>query len=165
MRGELYRESNPIMPTMFALVTAIALIGMVVLLLYFTMAESMELNSAGGWTFMITIAIVLFISILLFFFRIKILVTYESLTVGMFKGRVVLLRDIDSVVTEEFSAMKDYFGWGIKIGRKGLGYVVAGTNKGLRINLKTGKSFFISSKRLYEFESALKMALKSVKQK
>ena len=163
MRGELYRESNPIMPTMFALVTAIALIGMVILLLYFTMAGSMELDSVGGWTFMITIGIVLFISILLFFMRIKIVVSYESLTVGMFKGRIVTLREIDSVTREEFSAMKDYLGWGIKIGRKGLGYIVAGTDKGLRINLKTGKSFFISSKRLYEFESALKMALKSVK--
>ena len=163
MRGELYRESNPIMPTMFALVTAIALIGMVILLLYFIMAESMELDSTGGWVFMITIGIVLFVSLLLFFLRIKIVVTYESLTVGMFKGRIVSLREIDSVNREEFSAMKDYLGWGIKIGRKGLGYIVAGTDKGLRINLKTGKSFFISSKRLYEFESAVKMALKSVK--
>jgi hypothetical protein len=70
------------------------------------------------------------------------------------------MKDIESVSTEEFSAFKDYLGWGIKIGRKGLGYIAAGTNKGLRIHFKDGKSFFISSKKAFEFESAMKMALK-----
>lgn len=163
MNTELYRESNPVMPTMFSLLMAISLIALVFVLLYFTMSETIELNSAAGWTFISVILVVLFLAAFLFVFRIKTIVTYESLTVGLFRGRVVPIRDIDSVKTEEFSAMKDYLGWGIKIGRKGLGYITAGTNKGLRINLKTGKSFFISSKRTFEFESAVRMAIKSVR--
>jgi hypothetical protein len=81
----------------------------------------------------------------------------------MFKGRNVPMDEIESVSQEEFSAFKDYMGWGVRIGRKGFGYIAAGTNKGLRIHLKGGKSFFISSKKIFEFESAMKMALKSVK--
>jgi hypothetical protein len=75
------------------------------------------------------------------------------------------MTEIGSVSKEEFSALKNYGGWGYRIGRKGVGYIAAGTNEGLRINLVGGKSFFISSKRTFEFESAMKTALKNVKQK
>jgi hypothetical protein len=103
------------------------------------------------------------VSALLMILRINVTVTREHIQVGMFKGRIVPMEEIESVSVEEFSAFRDFFGWGIKIGRKGFGYISAGTNKGLRFHLKNEKSFLISTKREFEFESAVKMALKMSK--
>jgi uncharacterized membrane protein len=164
MDGKLYHESQTIMPIWAALVTAIASIGLVIFTIYMTAGtETLDIGSTEGMIMIITLSSILVLSIVLFMLRIKTTVTQSSLTVGMFKGRNVPMNEIESVSKEEFSAFKDYLGWGIKIGRKGLGYIAAGTKEGLRIHLAGGKSFFISSKRTFEFESAMKMALKSVK--
>ncbi|MDR0778503.1 MAG: hypothetical protein LBE48_03580 [Methanomassiliicoccaceae archaeon] len=160
MDGKLYHESQTVMPVMAALLTAILSVGIVIFTAYLMGTDAFEIGSVAGMTMIISLAAVLILSVALFFIRIKTTVTQSSLTVGMFKGRNVPISDIESVSTEDFSAFKDYLGWGIKIGRKGLGYIAAGTNKGLRIHLKGGKSFFISSKKIFEFESAMKMVLK-----
>ena len=164
MQSRLYHESQTIMPAMLALVSAILCVGIVAVTVYVSViTEDIALTSISGITLMITLVSVLILSAILFVLRIKVTVEYEALTVGLFKGRRIPMNEIHSVAQENFSAFKDYFGWGIKVGRKGLGYIVAGTNTGLRINLKEGKSFFISSKRTFEFESAMKAALKTVK--
>jgi len=164
MEGRLYHESSTIMPLMASLILGTVFVGVAIFTIYSTMiTDNIELGSAGGIGMMITAASMLILSVVLFLLRIKITVTYDSLNVGMFKGRTVPMKEIHSVAAEDFSALKDYFGWGLKVGRKGFGYIVAGTNRGLRINLTDGKSFFISSKRTFEFESAMNMALKASK--
>ena len=162
MNGELFRESNTIVP-----VTASVLLGIMCVILFgfavyeIYVAEDFELSSAGGITLLATATIMIVISALVFMLRIKTVVTYESLTVGTFRGRTVPVQNISSVAAEDFSAMRDYLGWGLRIGKKGIGYISAGTNRGLRINLGDGKSFFISSKRTFELESAVNKAIRA----
>jgi len=164
MEGRLYHESSTILPLMFSLIIGILFAGTAIFTIYATViTEDIEIGSATGITLVVSMIAILVFSALLFMLRIKITVTYDSLNVGMFKGRTVPMKEIHSVTAEEFSAFKDYLGWGLKVGRKGFGYIAAGTNKGLRINLIGGKSFFISSKRTFEFESAMNMALKASK--
>jgi len=165
METKLYQESQTVMPIMLALILSVFLICLAAFLIHETMiTDHMEFMSTGGIVFMISITIMAFVSVLIFIMRINVTVTYETLRVGIFKGRLVQTEDIDSVTAEEFSAMKDFLGWGFRIGPKGFGYIAAGTNKGLRIHLKTGKSFLISTKRPFEFENAMKMALKSIRE-
>jgi len=168
MRGDevrLYYENNTVMPIMMMLILAAFFIGISIFLYYETIVvEDFGLTSTEGIILIVSMVLTLGITAAVAVIRIKTSVTYKELRVGIFKGRLVPMTDIDSVAVEEFRPMKDYLGWGIRIGRKGLGYIAAGTDKGLRINLKTGKSFLISTKRPFEFESAVNMALRSVKE-
>ena len=165
MEGRLYHESQTIMPKMTAFVAALLCTGTVAFTMYASVGTGeIDLASASGIMLMATLAITLLLTFVLFILRINITVEYGLLTVGIFKGRRIPMNEIHSVAQENFSALKDYLGWGIKVGRKGLGYIAAGTNSGLRINLKEGRSFFISSKRTFEFESAMKTALRSIKE-
>jgi hypothetical protein len=164
MDGRLYHESQKIMPVMMALLGGIICVGIAAFTLYVSMiTEDIPITSVTGIVLIASMALILVVSFVLFVLRIKITVTHGSLNVGVFKGRTVPIEDIHSVEKEEFRAFRDYFGWGLRLGRKGFGYIVAGTNDGLRINLKDGKSFFISSKRTFEFESAMNVALKAAK--
>jgi hypothetical protein len=161
----IYNESNTVMPMLLGLILVIFFIGISIYILYeAVITDDIELTSAWGIALM-TIAITLIVVIAAFaVIRINVSVTHSALRVGIFKGRLVPMTDIESFAIEEFSAMKDYLGWGIRIGRRGLGYIAAGTNKGMKINLKTGRSFLISTKRPFEFENALKMALRSIQE-
>jgi len=154
-----------IMPLMILLILAILFIGLTIFLLYETMVvNDMELTSTGGIITLVSIVFIFVVTAFVAILRINVNLTYKELRVGIFRGRTVPITDIDSVEIEEFRAMKDFLGWGIRISGKGLGYIAAGTDKGLRINLKTGKSFLISTKRPFEFENAMKMAINSVKE-
>jgi len=164
MDGKLYNESILLMPLTMSFLLVIGTAALFVFAIYeiFYGSEAFDLGSLSS-IMLLTVAVVMIILSATFFkMRLKITVTYDSLTVGLFKGRITPMNEIHSVESESFSPMKDYFGWGLRVGRKGFGYIAAGTNKGLRINLKTGKSFFISSKRAFEFESAMNNALKTM---
>ena len=164
MEGKLFSESIMIMPRMLSLILGIMSAALLVFAIYEIYAGGdFSPGSTAGIILISTAAIMIILCVALSFLRLKITVEYDSLTVGLLKGRSIPMNDIHSVISEDFSPMKDYFGWGVKVGRKGLGYIASGTKNGLRINLKTGKSFFISSKRTFEFESAVNMALKSQK--
>ncbi|MDR2866509.1 MAG: hypothetical protein LBV13_03800 [Methanomassiliicoccaceae archaeon] len=168
MEERLYHENNAALPVMLSLIVAIISVGLLIFTLYITMVtDEFSLTSSTGTILVATAVMMIMLAAFLFLLRIKITVTYTSLTVGVLRGRVVPIEDIRSVEAEDFSAFKDYFGWGVKIGRRGLGYIVAGTSRGLRIYTKEGishsTSFFISSKRTFEFESAMNAALKAKK--
>jgi hypothetical protein len=152
-----------LIPPIMALLVIASAIGLVAFAIYEILTVDKFLESPGGLVLMVSAIMMVILSIALSSLKLKIIVTYDSLQVGLFKGRVVSLNDIHSVTAEDFSPMKDYFGWGIRVGRKGVGYIAAGTKKGLRINLNAGKSFFISSKRTFEFESAMNTVLKAKK--
>jgi hypothetical protein len=158
-----FHESQTIMPAWSAFLAAVCFTALFIFLIYEMAVAGVSLLSVIGIVLIVSIAITLIISTVLFFLRINVTVTNVSLTVGLLKGRVIPMSDIGSVSAEEFSAFRDYTGFGMRIGRKGLGYIAAGTNKGIRIHLKTGKSFLISTKRSFEFESAMRTALRNVK--
>ena len=164
MEMRLYHESNTVMPVMLALILAIVFIGLTIFLFYELAIEDVSLTSTEGIAVMASMALTLGITAIVSVIRIRVTVTYKDLRVGVFKGRQILMTDIASVEVEDFKALKDYFGWGIRLGRKGWGYIAAGTSKGLRVNSKDGKSLLISTKRPFEFENAVKMALRSLEQ-
>jgi len=162
MDGKLYSENMILMPALIPLLLAVGAIALLIFSVYeMSAADDFSIGSVGGIVMISSVAMMFVLAIVLYIIRLKINVKYDSLNVGMFKGRTTPMEDIHSVAVEDFSPMKDYMGWGLRVGRKGFGYIAAGTNKGLRINLKTGKSYFISSKRAYEFESAMNTALKA----
>jgi len=159
----LYIEDNRLIPAMMTLILAVGTVALLFFAVYEIMygGEEFKLGSIGSISLLVVAATMIILSAAFFMLKLKIRVTGDSLTVGVFKGRPVLMSDIHSVTPEEYSPMKDYFGWGLRVGRKGFGYIAAGTNKGLRVNLRTGKSFFVSSKNTFEFESAMNAALKA----
>ncbi|MCL2785755.1 MAG: hypothetical protein FWD81_00825 [Methanomassiliicoccaceae archaeon] len=165
MDGKLYNESMMLIPMMMSLLLGVVTIALFAFAIYEIAygSDAFALDSFTGIMLLSVAAIMLVLSAAFFMMKLRISVSYDSMTVGLFKGRVVRIEDIHSVEVESFSPMKDYFGWGLRVGRKGFGYIAAGTNKGLRINLRTGKSFFISSKRALEFETAMNTALKAAK--
>ena len=165
MDGRLYEENNTLIPVMMTLLLVLGTAALLFFAVYEMMygGEEFEIGSVGSIVLLSVSVMMVIISAAFFMLKLKIRVTYDSLTVGVLKGRPVPMSEIHSVASEDYSPMKDYFGWGLRVGRKGFGYIAAGTNKGLRINLKTGKSFFVSSKNTFEFESAMNAALKAQK--
>jgi len=164
MEMRLYHESNTVMPAMLALIMAISFIGLSIFLFYEAVVEEIALTSTEGIVLLVSVAFTLGITAVVSVIRIRVTVTYKELRVGIIKGRRIPMTDIASVEVEDFKALKDYLGWGIRLGRKGWGYIAAGTSKGLRINSKDGKSLLISTKGPFEFENAVKMALRSIEQ-
>ncbi|MCL2712631.1 MAG: hypothetical protein FWD37_05110 [Methanomassiliicoccaceae archaeon] len=164
MNGKIFSESQTVMPRLILLAVAVLLIGLLIFFMYVTTVdESIPVDSIEGITLIGSLALIVVVMFALFFIKLNVSVTSDSLIIGIFKGRTIPLKDIEKVTPEDFSAFRDFFGWGIKVGKKGLGYIVADTNKGLRIHFKTGKSFLISTKRQFEFESAMRTALKNLK--
>ncbi|MCL2143630.1 MAG: hypothetical protein FWH44_05180 [Methanomassiliicoccaceae archaeon] len=163
MDAELYHESQTVVPSWAALATAALCITISAIMIYMFAEDGIDADSAEGIALILGVVLTMATAFALFLIRIKVTVTHVSLRVGIIKGRLVPMSDIERTSAEEFSALRDYGGWGIKFGKGGWGYIAAGTDKGIRIHLKDGKSFLISTKRSFEFESAMRMALRSVK--
>ena len=60
--------------------------------------------------------------------------------------RVYSFEYILGVEAVQYSPVRDYGGWGIRVGRVGMAYNVYG-NMGVMVTLKNGKSFLIGSQR------------------
>lgn len=61
------------------------------------------------------------------------------------------IADADAVV---YRPIREYGGWGIRIGRKGMAYNVSG-NEGVQVTLRSGKSFLLGSQRAAELGQVL----------
>jgi hypothetical protein len=163
MNGAIYQERIKLLPTVGIVIPIALAFLLVVFSIYNLITLDDFLNSTWGMFNLVFAVICVILAIALSSLKLKITVTHEYLNVGLTKGRTIPMDEIHSVVKEDFSPMKDYLGWGLRVGRKGVGYIAAGTKDGLRINLSVGKSFFISSKRTFEFENAMNAALKAKK--
>jgi len=158
IQGEIYVERLAIMPAVFLFILMAVFVSGFILTMVMTDAF---LDPGENLIFIAAFLPLLIVPLVLLAVKVKITLTYEYLSVGVFKGRTIPLRDIDSVALEEFSALKDFGGWGYRLGKKGWGYIAAGTNKGLRINFKNGKSLLVSTKNPFDFESAVKLVLRN----
>ncbi|MDR0198250.1 MAG: hypothetical protein LBI08_00715 [Methanomassiliicoccaceae archaeon] len=156
----LYRESQPVAPLWLSLVILISFIGIMAFSLYAVWGDDL---SEGTSAVIVSVTVAIILTVSLFMIRIKVTVTDESLTVTTFRKRTIPMGDIENISTEDFKALRDFGGWGIRFGRKGWGYIAAGTDKGIRVHLKTGKSFLVSTKDQFGLESAMRMALKGAK--
>lgn len=58
----------------------------------------------------------------------------------------------------EFSALKDYGGWGIRYGREGKAYIVSG-NSGVKLAFSNGRGLLIGSRKSEEFDRAIEAAM------
>ena len=63
--------------------------------------------------------------------------------------------DIASVMAVVYKPIREYGGWGIRFGRKGMAYNVSG-DRGVQVTLKSGKSFLLGSLRAEELELVLR---------
>ena len=162
MKGAMYNEKQEIMPAFVNIIMMAVTVSLVAVAAY--VIYEYGFDDDAMWL-LITAVIIAAVTVLMMFLKIKIAVSYDSLIVGVFKGRTVPIKEIVSVAVEEFSAIKDYGGWGLRynLKTKTLGYIARGTNKGMRINTADGKSFLVSSKRVNEFQGALNMVLRTVK--
>jgi hypothetical protein len=67
---------------------------------------------------------------------------------------------INSYQVREYSPLKEYGGWGIRYGMKGMAYNVSG-NRGVQLEFKTGKRLLIGSQRPEELTSQMQIAIKN----
>ena len=60
-------------------------------------------------------------------------------------GKHILSENIESYDIHDFSALKDYFGWGFRVSKKGLGVISPGQSVGVLIKSKEGMDFMLGS--------------------
>jgi len=66
------------------------------------------------------------------------------------------IADAEAVV---YRPIREYGGWGIRFGRKGMAYNVSG-NEGVQVTLRNGKSFLLGSLRAAELGQALRSRIR-----
>ena len=71
--------------------------------------------------------------------------------------RRIALEDMIEYEVREYSAIRDYGGWGIRYGRKGRAYNVSG-NRGVWVRLTSGGSVMLGSQRPEGFAAAIEQA-------
>lgn len=69
--------------------------------------------------------------------------------------RTIPFADIEEIESTEYRPIREFGGWGIRLGRRGKAYTVSG-NRGVRITMKNGRKFILGSKNADELESAIK---------
>jgi hypothetical protein len=72
------------------------------------------------------------------------------------------LRQVESVESVTYSPLAQYGGWGIRYGRGGKAYNVAG-NKGVRLRMSGGRRLLIGSQRPDELAAAIRQVRSSAK--
>jgi len=159
--NELFRESQPLIP-LALLIPMIATFPIVVLLILFVIP--MGLDETARMAFIIAAVIIPILEFAVFHFlvRLNVTVTYDS--VKLVRGESIPIEDIESVSQDESKTFKEF------CAREGLGLPsvipIAFTNvKGLRFGFKNGEYRFIGSKMPYEFESAVKLAMRQAERK
>jgi len=156
---ELYKESQPLFPPTLS-IPMVASFPIVLIPILFIIP--MGLDDATRMIFIVAVVILSIAELAVFHFliRLNVTVTYDS--VKLAKRESIPVEDIESVSQDESKIFKEF------CAREGLGIPsvmpVSLTNvKGLRFKLKNGKYRFIGSKMPYEFENAVKLAMRQMK--
>lgn len=63
-----------------------------------------------------------------------------------FPARVISFPEITSVAVTQYRPIRDYGGWGLKLGRGGVAYTVSG-NLGVKVELANGRHIMIGAKQ------------------
>jgi hypothetical protein len=96
--------------------------------------------------------------------RLEVQVTSSSLSFRMFplhvNWREVPFGTIDCVMAVIYRPIREYGGWGIRFGRKGIAYNVSG-DRGVQVTLTSGKSFLLGSQRAEELELVLRSRIRT----
>jgi hypothetical protein len=98
--------------------------------------------------------------------KLEIEVTSAILRFRMFplhlKWKEVPFGTIAGVMAVIYRPLREYGGWGIRFGRKGMAYNVSG-DRGVQVTLKNGKSFLLGSRKAEELESVLHAGIRTGK--
>lgn len=96
--------------------------------------------------------------------KLEIEVTSTSLWFRLFplhlKWREIPFGTIAGVMAIIYSPLREYGGWGIRFGRKGMAYNVSG-DRGVQVTLTSGKSFLLGSRRAEELELVLRSRIRT----
>ena len=117
-------------------------------------------NNPGSDAFVAVICILFGIVFPAWFFSIALEVRVDDqvLSYRMFplqiRWREVTKPEIAGVSLINYRPLREYGGWGIRLGRQGIAYTVSG-NRGVVIRLKSGRSFLLGSQRADELETVL----------
>ena len=82
-----------------------------------------------------------------------------SMSVGLYPFRTarIELAEIENAEVRDYSAMREFGGWGIRIGRDGRAYNAYG-NQGVQLTLAGGSRILIGTQRPEELLAALRLA-------
>lgn len=108
------------------------------------------------------ILIVFGITFPLFFTTLKLTVEVwdKGVMISFFpiKKRFVRFEEIEKAEAIKYNPIRQYGGWGIRMGWGGNAYNVSG-NEGVRLDLTDGKHIMVGSQRSKELEKAIKKAM------
>ena len=105
--------------------------------------------------------LVLAVGISVLFYKMKLVTKLDSghlhILFSPLKRRDIPLSDIAHWAACTYNPIRDYGGWGIKVGRRGWAYNVSG-NRGVELQLANGKRLLIGSQRSEELAGAITLA-------
>ena len=101
------------------------------------------------------------VSALLFLSRLEVNVSPEGLKIRFFPLEIAFQntawKDIVSFEAISVKPLRNYGGWGIRLGLKSKAYIVTG-NQGLLFRLQNGKTLFVGSQESKKFEAVVASA-------
>jgi hypothetical protein len=116
--------------------------------------------SDNGLTVAFALVVFLFLSVFLLFGFAKLTIEIDRRRIAFrffpfhFKFQQIGWDKIEKFEVITYKPIRDYGGWGIKFGKKGKAYNVAG-DKGLQLQLKSGKNILIGTQKAAELSDFL----------
>lgn len=118
--------------------------------------------TSDGWLVLIVVLVGLLLPAFLLSIRLRTEVTSQALRYQFWPlhihWREIPVSDIQSAEALQFRPIRDSGGWGIRYGRHGWYYTVAG-DRGVLIVRKSGRSLVIGSRRSMEMVVAIQAAM------
>ena len=74
--------------------------------------------------------------------------------VGMWRAKHIPIRDVQRVEAVTYRPIREYGGWGMRMGASGWAYNASG-NRGVRLQFAGGRDFLIGSQRAEELAQAI----------
>lgn len=150
-------------PWLIALVAIVAAFAWYAFVLQFLMGTPVGSNPApDAVVVVILLAFGISLPALFLVLRLETQVTPHALCFRMYpihlKWREYPFAGIRDAVRMKYRPLRDYGGWGIRWGRRGIAYTVAG-DEGVEITLEDGRRFLLGSSNAEELAQVLQMHL------
>ena len=104
------------------------------------------------------------ICMLLWFARLDVTVGPDEIVIRFrpfhVRGRRIAIREIVEANARNYEPLREYGGWGLRVGRNGRAYNVSGA-EGVQLTLRDGSRILIGSQRSGQLESAIRTAMSS----
>jgi MFS family permease len=114
-------------------------------------------HASDPWVWVFALCIMIGVPMLMYIIKMTTTVTRDMITIRYFPiwTKRIPIRDIKSCTAREYHAIREYGGWGIKIGfARGWAYTVSGSY-GVQLTLDAGNELLIGSQRHLELASII----------